>query len=164
MIVPIYQAESKLRDKRSQLTPVSPADHRGFLGALEFTGNIIGYSSSVWIDYACSYIQSDWSWRLPLSIQVIGGVVLALGSFVCPESPRYLVDTDHDDEGIQVIADFKGKPVSDAKVQEEYQEIREGVLADVSCTIWSQLTPSVPLVIAHTGRSGRDTAHVCSSL
>lgn len=113
------------------LTSVSPADHRGFLGALEFTGNIVGYSSSVWIDYACSYIQSDWSWRLPLSIQVIGGLVLGIGSFVCPESPRYLIDKDQDLEGLHVIADFQGKPVTDEKVQAEYNEIRDGVLQDV---------------------------------
>ncbi|EJT48422.1 receptor [Trichosporon asahii var. asahii CBS 2479] len=118
MIVPIYQAE------------ISPADHRGFLGALEFTGNIVGYSSSVWIDYACSYIQSDWSWRLPLSIQVLGGVILGLGSFVCPESPRYLIDTDQDAMGLQVISDFQGRDIDDPKVQAEYNEIREGVIAD----------------------------------
>ncbi|WOO81901.1 MFS glucose transporter mfs1 [Vanrija pseudolonga] len=118
MIVPIYQAE------------ISPADHRGFLGALEFTGNIVGYASSVWIDYACSYIQSNWSWRLPLSIQVWGGLILAVGSFVCPESPRYLIDTDRDAEGLAVISDFAGTGEDDPKVLEEYNEIRDGVLAD----------------------------------
>ncbi|TXT05989.1 hypothetical protein VHUM_03750 [Vanrija humicola] len=118
MIVPIYQAE------------ISPADHRGFLGALEFTGNIVGYASSVWIDYACSYIQSNWSWRVPLSIQVWGGLILAVGSFVCPESPRYLIDTDRDAEGLQVISDFQGRTEDDPKVLDEYNEIRDGVLAD----------------------------------
>jgi len=131
MVVPIYQAESELHFPLPKLTTVSPADHRGFLGALEFTGNIVGYSSSVWIDYACSYIQSDWSWRLPLSIQVIGGMILGIGSFVCPESPRFLIDKDHDLEGLNVIADFQGKPITDEKVQAEYNEIRDGVLQDV---------------------------------
>ncbi|BEJ11817.1 hypothetical protein CspHIS471_0202770 [Cutaneotrichosporon sp. HIS471] len=118
MVVPIYQAE------------ISPADHRGFLGALEFTGNIVGYASSVWIDYASSFIESHWSWRGPLSIQVFGGMILAIGSLVCPESPRYLIDKDQDLQGLTVIADFQGKPLDDFKVQEEYKEIRDGVLAD----------------------------------
>lgn len=61
-------------------------------------------------------------------------MALAIGSFVCPESPRYLVDTDQDVQGLQVIADFQGKSLDDYKVQEEYKEIRDGVLADVS---WS---------------------------
>lgn len=58
--------------------------------------------------------------------------MLALGSIICPESPRYLIDTDQDVEGLAVIADFQGKPLDDFKVQEEYKEIRDGVMADVS--------------------------------
>jgi hypothetical protein len=76
MIVPIYQSE------------ISPANHRGKLACIEFTGNIIGYASSIWIDYACSFITSDLSWRVPLGIQCLGGAVLAAGTWVTPESPR----------------------------------------------------------------------------
>nr|XP_018259860.1 uncharacterized protein I303_07932 [Kwoniella dejecticola CBS 10117]OBR82018.1 hypothetical protein I303_07932 [Kwoniella dejecticola CBS 10117] len=118
MVVPIYQSE------------ISPASHRGLLGSVEFTGNIIGYASSVWLDYACSYLQSDLSWRIPLFIQCIGGAILALGSFITPESPRYLIDTDQDVEGLAVIADFQGKELDAHSVQEEYKEIRDAVLAD----------------------------------
>ncbi|WVN89794.1 uncharacterized protein L203_105024 [Cryptococcus depauperatus CBS 7841] len=118
MVVPIYQSE------------ISPAEHRGLLGSVEFTGNIIGYASSVWIDYGCSYIQSNWSWRLPLFVQCIGGAFLFFGSFVTPESPRYLVDTDQEIEGLAVIADFQGKPLDDPAVQAEFKEIRDAVLED----------------------------------
>ena len=76
MIVPIYQSE------------ISPASHRGQLACIEFTGNIIGYASSIWIDYFCSFLTSDLSWRIPLSIQCVGGIILALGTLVSPESPR----------------------------------------------------------------------------
>jgi MFS family permease len=78
MIVPIYQSE------------ISPASHRGQLACIEFTGNIIGYASSIWIDYFCSFLTSDWSWRIPLGIQCIGGLILAAGTLVSPESPRYV--------------------------------------------------------------------------
>ncbi|WWC92436.1 uncharacterized protein L201_007394 [Kwoniella dendrophila CBS 6074] len=118
MVVPIYQSE------------ISPASHRGLLGSVEFTGNIIGYASSVWIDYACSYLQNDLSWRIPLFIQCLGGAILGLGSFITPESPRYLIDTDQDVEGLAVIADFQGKDLDSHSVQEEYREIRDAVLLD----------------------------------
>ncbi|KAL7423030.1 hypothetical protein Q5752_002329 [Cryptotrichosporon argae] len=118
MVVPIYQSE------------ISPADHRGFLGALEFTGNVVGYACSVWIDYACSFFQSDYSWRVPLAVQCIGGTLLAIGSFVTPESPRFLIDTDQEVEGLSVIADFQGAELDDYSVQTEYKEIRDAVLAD----------------------------------
>ena len=42
-----------------------------------------------WTDYACSFIESDMSWRIPLFIQCIIGSILAAGSILIPESPRY---------------------------------------------------------------------------
>lgn len=132
---------------------------RGLLGSVEFTGNIVGYASSVWIGYACSYLQNDWSWRGPLSIQCIGGAILFFGSYVAPESPRYLVDTDQEVEGLAVIADFQGAALDDEKVLEEYKEIRDAVLADVSGRDagGSGLTGSGLLVIAPTRRCGVGT-------
>lgn len=45
---------------------------------------------------------------------------------------RYLVDTDQEVEGLAVIADFQGAALDDEKVLQEYKEIRDAVLADVS--------------------------------
>lgn len=56
------------------------------------SGNIIGYATSVWVDYFCSYIPSNLSWRLPLSLQVIIGLILGFGGLLLPESPRWLLD------------------------------------------------------------------------
>lgn len=120
MIVPCYQAE------------VSPAHSRGLLGCIEFTGNIIGYSSSVWIDYFCSYIKSDLSWRIPLSIQCIIGLILALGSLFIPESPRHLIAVGRDEEGIRIIAALRGRDEDDLEVREEFEGVRDVVIADVS--------------------------------
>jgi MFS family permease len=77
-IVPVYQSE------------ISPPHNRGKLACIEFTGNIIGYATSVWVDYFSSFIRSDYSWRLPLFMQCVMGALLALGSLVICESPRYL--------------------------------------------------------------------------
>jgi hypothetical protein len=44
----------------------------------------------------------------------------------------FLIDTDQEVEGLSVIADFQGAPLDDPRVQEEYKEIRDAVLADVS--------------------------------
>ncbi|KAL8280504.1 hypothetical protein RQP46_007152 [Phenoliferia psychrophenolica] len=119
MIVPVYQSE------------ISPAEHRGQLACIEFTGNIVGYASSVWIDYFSSYITSDYSWRFPLSIQCVIGAILALGTLLIPESPRWLLDQDMDEEGMRVLADLLGDGDVDApKAREEFREIKEGILAD----------------------------------
>ncbi|KAI0715306.1 general substrate transporter [Earliella scabrosa] len=114
-IVPIYQSE------------ISPPDHRGALACMEFTGNIFGYASSVWIDYFCSFIDSDYAWRIPLFVQCVIGAFLAAGSLVMPESPRWLIDVDRDEEGMQVIADLHGGDPDDIVAKAEFQEIKDRV-------------------------------------
>ncbi|KAE9403242.1 general substrate transporter [Gymnopus androsaceus JB14] len=114
-IVPIYQSE------------ISPPNHRGALAAAEFTGNVFGYSVSVWTDYFCSFIDSDYSWRIPLFIQCIIGALLAAGSLIMPESPRWLIDTDKDDEGLRVIADLHGGDLDNPVAKTEYREIKDKV-------------------------------------
>jgi len=117
-IVPIYQSE------------ISPPHHRGKLACIEFTLNIVGYAFSVWIDYFCSFISSDISWRLPLFLQCVIGLILALGSLFIPESPRWLIDTDQDQLGLQVIADLHGGDPNDPQASQEFQEIKENVMRE----------------------------------
>ena len=75
-IVPVYQSE------------ISPPHNRGKLACIEFTGNISGYAASVWVDYFCSFIKSNRSWRVPLLLQCFMGALLGLGSLIICESPR----------------------------------------------------------------------------
>lgn len=77
-IVPVYQSE------------ISPPHNRGKLACIEFSGNIIGYTTSVWVDYFSGFIESNYSWRLPLFMQCIMGALLGLGSYLIVESPRYV--------------------------------------------------------------------------
>ncbi|KAI6047727.1 hypothetical protein EDC04DRAFT_2619657 [Pisolithus marmoratus] len=117
-IVPIYQSE------------ISPPNHRGALACMEFTGNIVGYASSVWTDYFCSFIDSDLSWRIPLFIQCVIGSILATGSLVMPESPRWLIDTDQDEAGMRVIVDLHGGDPNDILAKAEFQEIKDKVMEE----------------------------------
>lgn len=116
-IVPVYQSE------------ISPPHNRGLMGCIEFSGNILGYTTSVWVDYGCSFINNDWSWRIPLLMQVVMGALLAMGSMVIPESPRWLLDNDHDEEGIVVIANLYGEgDIHNPKSRDEYRLIKMNVL------------------------------------
>ncbi|KAK6412661.1 Ribulose bisphosphate carboxylase large chain [Oleoguttula sp. CCFEE 5521] len=116
-IVPVYQSE------------ISPPHNRGKLACIEFSGNVFGYMCSVWVDYFCSFIGSDWAWRVPLLMQVVIGSMLVVGSFLIVESPRWLLDNDHDEEGIVVIANLYGKgDIHNPKARDEYREIKMNVL------------------------------------
>ncbi|KAL7623953.1 Ribulose bisphosphate carboxylase large chain [Parahypoxylon ruwenzoriense] len=103
-IVPVYQSE------------ISPPHNRGKLACIEFSGNIIGYTTSVWVDYFCGYIESDMSWRIPLLMQCVMGAL-------------WLLDNDHDEEGIVVIANlYGGGDIHNAKARDEFREIKMNVL------------------------------------
>ncbi|RDL38266.1 Uncharacterized protein BP5553_02606 [Venustampulla echinocandica] len=116
-IVPIYQSE------------ISPPHNRGRLACIEFSGNITGYATSVWVDYFCSFIESDYSWRIPLVMQCVMGALLGVGSLIIVESPRWLLDNDHDEEGMVVIANLYGAgDIHNPKAREEYREIKMDVL------------------------------------
>jgi MFS family permease len=77
-IVPVYQSE------------ISPPHNRGKLACIEFSGNILGYTFSVWTDYFCSYIPNNYAWRVPLLVQCVMGALLGVGSLIICESPRYV--------------------------------------------------------------------------
>jgi len=116
-IVPVYQSE------------ISPPHNRGKLAAIEFTGNILGYAASVWVDYFCSFSETAFSWRFPLALQCVMGAMLGLGSLIICESPRWLLDMDHDEEGIVVIANlYGGGDIHDDRARQEYRDIKMNVL------------------------------------
>lgn len=116
-IIPCYQSE------------ISPPSDRGFYACLEFTGNIIGYSTSIWVDYGFSYLENDLLWRSPLFIQVFMGLLLFLGTFLIVETPRWLLDHDHDIEGMIVISDLYANGVIEDEVARfEFRQIKENVL------------------------------------
>ncbi|KAL2015972.1 hypothetical protein VTK56DRAFT_4485 [Thermocarpiscus australiensis] len=116
-IVPVYQSE------------ISPPHNRGKLACIEFSGNIIGYATSVWVDYFCGFIKGNLSWRLPLLMQCIMGALLGLGSLIIVESPRWLLDNDHDEEGIVVIANlYGGGDIHNPRAREEFRDIKMAVL------------------------------------
>lgn len=118
-IVPVYQSE------------ISPPHNRGKLACIEFTGNIVGYASSVWVDYFCSFIESDASWRLPLFLQCVMGALLFAGSFIIVETPRWLLDNDHDKEGLLVLGNLHGGgDVNHPEAQQEFRDIKESVLLE----------------------------------
>lgn len=130
-IVPSYQCE------------ISPSEDRGKLVCGEFTGNICGYSLSVWIDYFCYFIQNigdsrkkphsftaNLSWRLPLFIQVVIAFVLFLGGFFIVESPRWLLDVDMDQQGFHVLSLLYDSSGDDDKPRKEFFMIKNSILTE----------------------------------
>ncbi|KAF6761513.1 monosaccharide transporter [Ephemerocybe angulata] len=79
MLSPLYMAE------------ISPPEVRGSLLALEQLSIVLGVVFGFWTGFITRSIPGAASWRIPLGIQIIPGVILALGTFFLPPSPRWLV-------------------------------------------------------------------------
>lgn len=90
----------------------------------------IGIMSAYWIAYGTNYIggtgdsQSDMAWRLPLIIQGIPAVCLALGVWFLPFSPRLLVNKGRDAEALKTLSELRQLPEDHHLVRLEFLEIR----------------------------------------
>jgi len=67
-------------------------------------------------------------WRIPLGIQILPAVVLALLILLFPESPRWLIDHGREEYGLQTLARLHANgDVNDSWVRAEYAQIQESI-------------------------------------
>lgn len=70
----------------------------------------------------------NWSWRIPTLIQGFGPIILAVGVFFVPQSPRWLVKNGRSDEAHQILATYHANgDLDDPLVQLEIREIQAAV-------------------------------------
>ena len=71
-----------------------------------------------WVDYGASYSSiDDFTWRFPIAFQCLFGLILIIGTYFLPESPRWLLTRDRHEEGLQVIAALSGIESSNEDAQ-----------------------------------------------
>lgn len=118
------------------LSEIASSGSRGLVGSVQFVFNIIGYSTSIWTNYASTAFftgeLNNWSWRFPFLFQLFFGVALFFGTFIVIESPRYLIDYSdkkpyYKMESLLVLAKIQGKKdfLNDDEVVKEYLGILE---------------------------------------
>ena len=105
MVVPVYIAES------------SPSRVRGSLVSLQQFLITVG----ILLSYGINYLLADAeAWRWMLGLGVVPALALLVGMFFLPESPRWLVGMDRDEEARAVLARTRD---TDEDVDEEMQSI-----------------------------------------
>lgn len=115
---PLYNAE------------LAAPEIRGLLVALQQLTTTIGIMIAYWIGYGSNYIggtgesQSDMAWRLPLIIQGVPAVILAIGIWFMPYSPRLLMNKGREEEALQTLSRLRSLPEDDQLIQVEFLEIR----------------------------------------
>lgn len=117
-IVPLYNGET------------APKALRGTLLVLYQLQIIVGLFLSYVFDLATHHLQNSASWRVPVGLQLVWGLILLSGIFFLPESPRHLLGTGKADEARKVIAELNGVPEDDALVEETLEELDFGIRAE----------------------------------
>ncbi|KAF8706957.1 hypothetical protein AX14_013755 [Amanita brunnescens Koide BX004] len=97
---PLYMAE------------ISPPELRGSLTALEQFSIVLGVVLGFWTGFFTRSLPGSPSWRIPLAIQLIPGIILAIGCIYLPPSPRLLVLQGRYDEALQSLARLRAVPGS----------------------------------------------------
>ncbi|CAK40833.1 general substrate transporter [Aspergillus niger ATCC 13496] len=76
--------------------------------------------------------QSEASWRLPLAIQIIPALTLGLGMLFFPDSPRWLLMKERDDEALQALSRLRRQSTNNPDLTNEYLEIKASIMLENS--------------------------------
>jgi sugar porter (SP) family MFS transporter len=110
---------------------IAPPHWRGRAVGFYNCGWFGGSIPAAFITYGCQYINSDYSWRIPLILQCFTCLLVLASLWFMPESPRYLMSKDQEDRAIGILAKYHGNGSPDARlVALEVEEIRENLRLD----------------------------------
>lgn len=117
-LVPIYLAEASTPSKRGMLTGL----HGFFL--------VSGYNISAWVGFGCSFSSNlTFGWRGPLAFTCIPPLVLLIGCYWVPESPRWLIAQGRIPEAWTILSRLHNDPNDPDEVaaHEEFYQMRKQI-------------------------------------
>ncbi|KAJ5745935.1 hypothetical protein N7520_011117 [Penicillium odoratum] len=109
------------------LTELAPAKNRGGMGVLYWLSIKAGGLFITGIARATKKMTTDAAWRIPFGlILVIPFLVICLVWFM-PESPRWYLLRDRQEEALQSLHRLKGKNTTDEEIREQFEFLSEKV-------------------------------------
>ncbi|KAI0065343.1 general substrate transporter [Artomyces pyxidatus] len=117
-IVPLYNGET------------APAAIRGTILVMYQLQIIMGIFLSYIIELGTHTIKSSASWKIPVGLQMLWGLILMSGHFFLPESPRHLLYTGREDEARSVIAEMNSVRLDDDLVHSTIADLKFGIAAE----------------------------------
>jgi sugar porter (SP) family MFS transporter len=101
----------------SYISESAPTDVRGSLSSLFQLAITLGILSAYLVNAA---FASTGSWRWPVALAFVPALILLVGMYFLPETPRWLVSKNRDEEARRVLSRTR----SEDEVEQELQEIR----------------------------------------
>ncbi|KAH8172892.1 sugar transporter domain-containing protein [Sarocladium implicatum] len=113
--IPMFQSE------------IAPASHRGLFVGLhsQFIG--FGYMVSNWVGYGIYFASGEVTFRFPVGLQILWAMLVLIGSYWLPESPRWLISKDRHDEAEKVLKKLRKSSVPTENVRKELVQMQEQI-------------------------------------
>lgn len=106
---------------------ISPPHWRGRCTGFYNCGWFGGAIPAAIVTFGTNYIDSDYSWRIPLILQAAACVVVMASVMFLPESPRFLMANGREEEAIAFLTKYHGNGNRQSPlVVLEVDEMREG--------------------------------------
>ena len=112
---------------------MAPAHNRGALVCAQSTLTIVGLCIAYWLDYGMSFVSSSAQWRFPITFQAFFAVCLVVQMLPLPDTPRWLIEKQRNDEAGTVLARLQpSQPATeeDGEVRQLRQQIEDSIALD----------------------------------
>ncbi|KAJ7437851.1 hypothetical protein B0H11DRAFT_2294183 [Mycena galericulata] len=111
---------------------ISPPQWRGRLSGLFNTFTFIGCIISSAVVVGTGRINSSAAWRLPFAVQFVPTIILGVGVYFIPESPRWLMSVGRKEEARNILARYHGNgDVNAPLVVLELRELEARIRMDI---------------------------------
>ena len=106
----------------------------------------LGYVIGAWGTYGCFRIEGQWSWKLPVLIQVIPSAYQLSLIFFCPESPRWLIAKGKPEQAREILVKYHGEGDHNSElVNFEFAEIQKVIAEELEQDMtWKAFFASKP--------------------
>lgn len=105
------------------MSEIAPRKVRGALVAGYQFCITIGILTANCVVYATQDRDDTGSYRIPIAVQFLWALILAVGLFLLPESPRFHVKNGKFEQAAIALASVRGQPIESAYIQDELAEI-----------------------------------------
>lgn len=105
------------------MSEIAPKKVRGALVAGYQFCITIGILLANCVVYATQDRDDSGSYRIPIAVQFLWAIILAIGLAILPESPRFWVKKGKLEKAAKALASVRGQPIDSAYIQDELAEI-----------------------------------------
>jgi sugar porter (SP) family MFS transporter len=105
------------------MSEIAPKKVRGALVSGYQFCITIGIFLASCVDYGTQNRLDTGSYRIPMAIQMAWALILGIGLFLLPESPRYYVKKGNLEQATHVLTRLRGEPEGSEYIQQELAEI-----------------------------------------